>query len=163
MTASLSNSLVTAKSIELEEVSVFHMPNLETDCWHIGCRWKVSCSYRRKFNDAMPIQLQLSQKSKNFSQFLGACLQSTRNLNIFNHKMTLIGFAFSKLRTAKTWSDKSLKSPNSEDPSTSNKVNVPKHCSPLHQSIFIIFIDHCQVNWVDKSLFFGMPNLVTAC
>ena len=138
MTASLSNSLVTAKSIELEEVSVFHMPNLETDCWHIGCRWKVSCSYRIKFNDAMPIQLQLSQKSKTFSQFLAACLQSTRNLNIFNHKMTLIGFAFSKLRTAKTW-------------------------SPMHQSIFIIFIDHCQVNWVDKSLFFGMPNLVTAC
>ena len=31
-------------------------------------------------------------------------------------------------------------------------VNVPKHCWNLHHSTFIIFIDHCQGNWVGKSL-----------
>ena len=40
--------------------------------------------------------------------------------------MTLIDFLFPKLRPAKTWTDKCLKSPVSEDPSTSNMVNVPK-------------------------------------
>ena len=35
---------------------------------------------------------------------------------------------FWKLQTPKTWSDKYLKSPVSEDASTSNTVNVPKHC-----------------------------------
>ena len=42
--------------------------------------------------------------------------------------MTLIDFVFQKLRTAKTWSEKCLKRPVSEDPSTSNMVNVTKHC-----------------------------------
>ena len=60
--------------------------------------------------------------------------------------MTLIDFAFWKLRTPKTWSDKCLRSPVSEDPSTSNMVNVPNHCASLPHSIFIIFIDHCLVN-----------------
>ena len=42
--------------------------------------------------------------------------------------MTLRDFAISKLRTPKTWSDKCLKCPVSEDPPTSNIVNVSKHC-----------------------------------
>ena len=40
--------------------------------------------------------------------------------------MTLIDFLFPKLRPAKTWTEKCLKNPVSEDPSTSNMVNVPK-------------------------------------
>ena len=31
-------------------------------------------------------------------------------------------------------------------------VNMPKHCWNLHHSIFVIFIDHCQVNWVGQCL-----------
>ena len=42
--------------------------------------------------------------------------------------MTLKAFVFPKLGTLKTWLDKFLKSPVSEDPSTSNMVNVAKHC-----------------------------------
>ena len=42
--------------------------------------------------------------------------------------MTLIDFALSKLRTPKKYSDECLKKPISEDASTSNMVNVPKHC-----------------------------------
>ena len=42
--------------------------------------------------------------------------------------MTLRGFVTSKLRTPKTWSDKCLKCPVSEDPSISNMVNMSKQC-----------------------------------
>ena len=70
--------------------------------------------------------------------------------------MTLIDFAFPKLRTVKRLSDKCLKSPASEDISTSNILNVSKlwwqHFS------FSLFIDHCQVNWVGKSLCFWHAN-----
>ena len=40
--------------------------------------------------------------------------------------MTLIDFVIRKLRPPKTWSGKCLKSPASDDPSTSNMVNVQK-------------------------------------
>ena len=42
--------------------------------------------------------------------------------------MTLRDFLFSKSRTPKTWSDKCLKSPVSEEPSTNNMLKAPKHC-----------------------------------
>ena len=42
--------------------------------------------------------------------------------------MILVNFVFPKLRTPKTYTDKCLKSPTSENPSKSNIVNVPKHC-----------------------------------
>ena len=44
----------------------------------------------------------------------------------------------------KTLLDKCLKSPVSEDPLTSDKVNGPKHCAKLHDSAFTIFIDPCE-------------------
>ena len=69
--------------------------------------------------------------------------------------MPLIDFVFPKLRTPKTWKDKRLKSPVSDDHSTSNMINVPKHFTNLHHSIFIKFIDHFQVNPVGKTLCFS--------
>ena len=69
----------------------------------------------------------------------------------FEKEITLIAFIFRKIRSPKTWLDKCLKSPFSEDPSTSNVADVPKHCSNLHHSIFFIFTDHWLVNWVRKS------------
>ena len=68
--------------------------------------------------------------------------------------MTVIDFVFPNSRSPKTWSYKCLKSLLTEDLSTRNMVNVPKHCWNLHRSTFIIFINHCQVNWFGKSLFF---------
>ena len=65
-------------------------------------------------------------------------------MSILKKKMTLRAFAYLKLRTLKTWIDQCLKSPVSEDASTSNMVNVPKHCWNLHHSIFIILIGHWQ-------------------
>ena len=47
----------------------------------------------------------------------------------------------------KTWLEQCLKSPVSEDPTKSNMVNAPKHCSNLRETSFTIFINH----W--KSLF----------
>ena len=46
-------------------------------------------------------------------------------LNILNQKITLIDFVFAKLRTLKTWLDKCLKIPVSEDPLKSNMENGP--------------------------------------
>ena len=52
----------------------------------------------------------------------------------------------------KTWLDKCLKSPVSEDPLTSNMLNRLKHCSKLNDSIFTIFIAQCEGNLGWKSL-----------
>ena len=46
----------------------------------------------------------------------------------------------------KTWLDKCVKCRVSEDPSTSNMGNGPKHCQKLNDSTFTIFIDPCERN-----------------
>ena len=66
-------------------------------------------------NLTIPIQMQLSQKQKTFYQFFPGFLKSKLNFKYFGQKMTLIDFLFSKLQTAKTYPDKCLKSPVSED------------------------------------------------
>ena len=75
--------------------------------------------------------MQLSRKQKTFSQFFAGFLKSSLNFEYFHKKktkMNLIAFVFRNLRTPKKWLDKYLKSPVSEDLSTSNMVNVHKHC-----------------------------------
>ena len=44
----------------------------------------------------------------------------------------------------KTWLNKCLKSPVSDNPLTGNLVNEAKHCFHLNHSSFTIFIDHCE-------------------
>ena len=46
----------------------------------------------------------------------------------------------------KTWLDNCLERPISENLSTDNMVNGPKHCFNLNGSTFTIFIDHCEDN-----------------
>ena len=53
-------------------------------------------------NLTIPINMQLSQKRKTFSQFLAAFLKSILNFEDMQKKMTLIDFVISKLRTRKT-------------------------------------------------------------
>ena len=53
-------------------------------------------------NLTIPIQMQLSQKQKTFSEFFAAFLKSYLNFERFETKMTFIAFVFSKLQTAKT-------------------------------------------------------------
>ena len=102
-------------------------------------------------NSKIPIQMQLSHKQKFFSAFSAALLKFSWNYERFQKNRTLPAFLFPKLRSLKRWSDKSLKSPVSEDPSTSNMVNVPKHYSSLHHITFILFNGLYQVNRAGKS------------
>ena len=95
----------------------------------------------------IPTQIQLSEKQKTLSEFFPALLKSKLNLKYFEKKnMTLTAFVFPKLRTLKTWLDKCLKSPVSEDPLTSNMVNVSNYCLNLHHNTFIIFNGHWQIS-----------------
>ena len=88
--------------------------------------------------------MQLSQKQNSFSRVFTDFLEIYIKFWIFwKKKMALINFVFSKLRTPKTESDKCLKIAASEDPSTSNMVNVPKHAWNLRHSTFMIFIEYC--------------------
>ena len=52
----------------------------------------------------------------------------------------------------KTWLDQCLKSLVPDDPTKSNMVNAPKHCSNLRDTSFTIFIIHWEVNCLTKSL-----------
>ena len=52
----------------------------------------------------------------------------------------------------KTWLYQCLKGPVSEDPTKSNMVNAPKHCSNLRDTSITIFINHWEVTCVTKSL-----------
>ena len=53
-------------------------------------------------NLTIPIQMQLSQKEKSFSEFFAEFFKSTLNFKHLEKKITLIYFVFSKLRTPKT-------------------------------------------------------------
>ena len=103
-------------------------------------------------NLTITIQMILSEKKNFFSIFCCISKIYIKFWKYWKKKMTLIPFVIPKLRTLKTWIDKCLKSPPSEDPSTSNMVNVPKHCWNLHHSTLIIFIGHWQWNCVWNSI-----------
>ena len=53
---------------------------------------------------------------------------------------------FSSYEHRKTWLDKCLKSPVSDNPLTDNLVNGPKHCFNLNHSTFAVFIDCSEGN-----------------
>ena len=72
--------------------------------------------------------MQLSQKQKTFSKLLAAFLKSRLNLKYFERKNDLHRFCISEIAAPNTQSDKCLKSPVSEDSSTTNMLNVTKHC-----------------------------------
>ena len=72
--------------------------------------------------------MQLSQKHKTFAESFAAIFKSRLNFENVEKKMTLAAFLFPKLQTRKTWLDDCLNIPVSENTSTSNMVNVPKHC-----------------------------------
>ena len=59
----------------------------------------------------------------------------------------------------KTWLHQRPKSPVSEEPSKSNIVNGPKHCSNLNDSTFSIFINHWEGNDLLKVSISDTKNL----
>ena len=103
-------------------------------------------------NLTIPIQMQLSQKEKTFSEFFVHFWNLSEILNAFKKKRTLRAFVFPKFPTPKSWSDKCLKSLVSEDASKNKMVNAPKHCWNLYHSTFLILIGHWQGNCGQKSL-----------
>ena len=97
-------------------------------------------------------QAQLSQKQNFFSHFFFDFSNLVQILKIFKKYMTLIADVYPKLRVPKNMVNQCLKSPVWEDPSKSNMANGPKHCWNHNDSTFTILIDHCEGNWVSKSL-----------
>ena len=101
-------------------------------------------------------QRQLSKKRKIFSEFFFFFflhfVNLYSNLNIFKQKWPSQLTYFWTYGLQKTWLDKGLKSPVSEDALTSDMVNGPKHCWNLEESTFTIFIGHCEGNSGWKSL-----------
>ena len=58
-------------------------------------------SHSNRENLLLPIQMQLSEKVKTFSQFFIALLESTLNFEHFEKEISLIAQAFLKLLTLK--------------------------------------------------------------
>ena len=63
----------------------------------------------------------------------------------------------------KRWLDKCLKSDVSEDPSTSNMEDGPKHCSNVQDGAFTIFINLCEKIQLEKVYISAIQNLKTVC
>ena len=104
-------------------------------------------------NLTQPIQMQVSGKLKTFAQFSAAFLKSRLNFEHFQKKGWLSYLRyFRNYGLRKKWLHQCLKSPIWRDLSESFMVNAPKHCWNLHGSTFTIFIDHCECNWLAKSL-----------
>ena len=97
-------------------------------------------------------QMHLSQKRKFFLAFFSHFLNLDSIFNNFKKKYPSYLMYFWFYGPWKNWLDKCLKSPVSEDPSTSNMLNSPKKCSKLNDSAFTIFIDLSKVNSGWKSL-----------
>ena len=60
---------------------------------------------------------------------------------------------FRNFSLQKTWLDKCLKPPETEDPLTANIANGLKHYCNLNHSTFTTFINHCEGIYVGESLF----------
>ena len=103
-------------------------------------------------NLTIPIQMQLSEKQKKFSEFFLHFWNSAQILNILEKNWPSQFLYFGNYWLQKKWLAKCLKGPVSEDPLISNMADLPNHCWNLHHSIFIWFIEHWGVNWVGKSL-----------
>ena len=89
------------------------------------------------------VQVQLSQKRNIFLTFFFHFPNLYLILNIFKNRWRSYLMYFWTYSLRKTWLDKCLKSPVSEDPLTSNMVNGQKHCWNVEDSTFAIFIDPC--------------------
>ena len=86
-------------------------------------------------------QLQISQKLKKFSEFFFTFSKFKFSFEHFQKEFDSHGWCiFWTYGLRKTWLDKCLKNFVSEDHSTCNMVNGPKHCWNLNHSTFTIFI-----------------------
>ena len=109
-------------------------------------------------NLTIPIQMQLSQKQKLFSEFFATFLKSTINFKYFEKRIWSLSILyFPNYGLRKRGEINVLKIPVSEDPSRSNMVNVPKHCSNLHHSCFF------HIHWPLPSQLSWKTSLLLTC
>ena len=79
-------------------------------------------------NLTIPIQMQLSQKDETFCQFFIAFLKYRPNFEHFDKQDDADRFCNFEIRDSENVLRNMSKGPISENPSTSNMVNVLKHC-----------------------------------
>ena len=102
-------------------------------------------------NSTQPIQMELSMKQKHFRTFFSVFLKWRWTFEHFEKKNDPHSLCISEITDCKkTLLHKCIKGPVWEDPSPSNMVKGPRHCSNLNDST--IFIDQSEGNWVGKSL-----------
>ena len=92
------------------------------------------------------------KNKKDFLNFMFHWWNLHQILNIFQKKMIVIAYLFSKLKTVKTWVDQSVKSVVSEHRLAVNILKGSKHLWNLRESVFIIFFDHSERKWLGKYL-----------
>ena len=112
------------------------------------------CSFVNKGNLMESIHMHLSKKQKNiFWIFFCAFLKFKSNFEHFEKKNDPHTLCILEITDCKrgAWTSL-LKNPVSEDPSTSDMVNCPKHYGNLKASTITIFINHSEENCVGKSL-----------
>ena len=150
-----------SQAFRFKKLSLIDMPILGLFANRLAANGEYSVPNSYKLT--IPIQMQLSQKQKGLSHLFAEFLNSRLNFKHFERKMTLRDSVFSKLRTPKTWLERCLRSPVSEDSSKSNMGNWPKYCWNMHHSTFFIFIDDCQTIELKKVALIEMLNLRTVC
>ena len=113
-------------------------------------------------NLTLPIHMQLSQNQKFFRVFFNFW-NLHEVLNISKQKMTLIANVFLKLRTPKTWLDKYLKSPVSEEPSTSNRGRFQNTFEIWMTAILPDLLINVKAIELEQVSLSDMQNLRTLC
>ena len=112
------------------------------------------CSLPNRDNVMQPIHTQLSQKRKNFLNFLLHFQNLSENLEHFQKKkMALIAYLFLRLQPAKNVVRYICKSPASDYPSKRNMANESQLCLNLSDKTCTIIIDKRDGSSAAKSLF----------
>ena len=149
MRASWSSWVVTVKVIEFQKSLLDTWKFFRSFLHTLIANDKYSLNSKDKWMQT--IQMHLSQKQNIFSEFFTAFFESSLNFEHFQKKRWPSELMyFRNYRQRKTCLDKCLKTPVSEDVSTGDMVNSPKHWFNLNESAFIILSDHCEGNWVAK-------------
>ena len=97
----------------------------------------------------LPIQMQLSEKRKRFSEFFFFFISGIyiKFQTFWKKKIMLIANVFPKLQTVKTSSDHSVKRALYEHALTLNMIKSPKYFQNLHESSFIMLYHHFERSW----------------
>ena len=101
-------------------------------------------------NLRQPIQMQLSQKRKIFSQFVSAFLKMQIQFCKFSEKDNPHSWYISKIRDSETVVNQISKKSPFIDPFGKQHLRGTKHCWNVSHTTLIILIDYCKDNWVEK-------------